>query len=48
VAREYGLPAVVGCDMATTAIRDGARVEVDGDAGQVRVALRSEPALDSA
>jgi phosphoenolpyruvate synthase/pyruvate phosphate dikinase len=45
VAREYGLPAVVGCDIATTAIRDGARVEVDGDAGRVRVALRHEPAL---
>jgi phosphohistidine swiveling domain-containing protein len=39
VAREYRLPAVVGCDVATTAIRDGARVEVDGDAGRVRVAL---------
>jgi rifampicin phosphotransferase len=42
VAREYRLPAVVGCDVATTAIRDGARVEVDGDAGSVRVSL-SEP-----
>jgi phosphohistidine swiveling domain-containing protein len=40
VAREYGLPAVVGCDVATSAIQDGARVEVDGDAGRVRVALR--------
>jgi pyruvate,water dikinase len=37
VAREYRLPAVVGCDVATTAIRDGARVEVDGDTGKVRV-----------
>jgi rifampicin phosphotransferase len=42
VAREYRLPAVVGCDVATTAIRDGTRVEVDGDAGRVRVSL-SEP-----
>jgi pyruvate,water dikinase len=42
VAREYRLPAVVGCDVATTPIRDGARVEVDGDAGRVRVTL-SEP-----
>lgn len=40
VAREYGLPAVVGCDVATSTIRDGARVEVDGDAGQVRVRPR--------
>jgi rifampicin phosphotransferase len=47
VAREYGLPAVVGCDVATSAIRDGARVEVDGDAGSVRVTLGREPALGS-
>ena len=47
VAREYGLPAVVGCDVATSAIQDGARVEVDGDSGQVRVALRSDAAVDS-
>jgi rifampicin phosphotransferase len=46
VAREYRLPAVVGCDVATSAIRDGARVEVDGDAGRVRVTLGREPALD--
>jgi phosphohistidine swiveling domain-containing protein len=37
VAREYGLPAVVGCELATRAIHDGARVEVDGGAGEVRV-----------
>ena len=47
VAREYRLPAVVGCDVATSAIRDGARVEVDGDAGSVRVTLGREPALGS-
>jgi phosphohistidine swiveling domain-containing protein len=37
VAREYGIPAVVGTGCGTSAIRDGARVEVDGDAGIVRV-----------
>jgi rifampicin phosphotransferase len=37
VAREYGIPAVVGTREATAAIADGARVEVDGDAGVVRV-----------
>jgi phosphohistidine swiveling domain-containing protein len=37
VAREYGIPAVVGAATATTAIRDGDIVEVDGDAGTVRV-----------
>ncbi len=35
VAREYGLPAVVGCGEAMTEIADGARVRVDGDAGAV-------------
>lgn len=35
-AREYGIPAVVGADGATTAIRDGEPVEVDGTAGVVR------------
>ncbi|MCC6628959.1 MAG: hypothetical protein IT340_16340 [Chloroflexi bacterium] len=37
VAREYGIPAVVGADRATTAIRDGQLVEVDGSGGQVRL-----------
>ena len=37
VAREYRLPAVVGADVATTTIPDGARVEIDGDAGVVRI-----------
>jgi pyruvate,water dikinase len=37
VAREYGIPAVVGTARATATIRDGQRVEVDGDAGLVRL-----------
>ncbi|MDP6606348.1 MAG: PEP-utilizing enzyme [Dehalococcoidia bacterium] len=37
VAREYGIPAVVGTGNATTAIPDGALVEVDGVAGVVRI-----------
>jgi pyruvate,water dikinase len=37
VAREYGIPAVVGAGNATTAIRDGQIVEVDGDTGVVRI-----------
>ena len=37
VAREYGIPAVVGVGRATTAIADGQLIEVDGDAGVVRV-----------
>jgi pyruvate,water dikinase len=35
VAREYGLPAVVGCGGATRAITTGARVRVDGGTGEV-------------
>ena len=37
VAREYGLPAVVGCTDATSVIPDGASVSVDGSAGQAEV-----------
>jgi pyruvate,water dikinase len=37
VAREYGIPAVVGTLRATSTIADGARVEVDGTRGRVRV-----------
>ena len=37
VARELGIPAVVGCGTATTVIRDGDRVRVDGSAGVVQV-----------
>lgn len=37
VAREYGIPAVVGVGMGTAVIQDGQLVEVDGDAGTVRI-----------
>lgn len=37
VAREYGIPGVVGTREATTMIPDGARVRVDGTAGEVHV-----------
>jgi pyruvate,water dikinase len=42
VAREYRIPAVVGAAMATATIRDGQTVEVDGDAGIVRVLSENE------
>lgn len=38
VAREYGIPAVVGTGRATKTFQDGQLLEVDGDAGVVRVA----------
>jgi phosphohistidine swiveling domain-containing protein len=37
VSREYGIPGVVGTRDATERIRDGIRVRVDGDAGEVTV-----------
>jgi pyruvate,water dikinase len=37
VAREYGIPAVVGAGTATTVIQDGQMVEVNGQAGTVRI-----------
>ena len=36
VAREFGVPAVVGCGVALATLRDGELVEVDGDHGTVR------------
>jgi phosphoenolpyruvate synthase/pyruvate phosphate dikinase len=35
VAREYGIPAVLGTGAATERLRDGQQVTVDGDAGTV-------------
>jgi rifampicin phosphotransferase len=35
VAREYGLPAVVGCAGAVEAIKTGNRIRVDGEKGEV-------------
>jgi rifampicin phosphotransferase len=37
VAREYGIPAVVGVHQATTRLVDGQRVRVDGSVGRVTV-----------
>jgi pyruvate,water dikinase len=37
VAREYGIPGVVGTREATERIADGARVRIDGKAGEVTV-----------
>lgn len=37
VARESGIPAVVGCNDATVRIKDGMRVRVNGSTGEVAV-----------
>jgi pyruvate,water dikinase len=42
VAREYGLPAVVGTGTATQKIRDGQRIRVDGGRGVVTILQEHE------
>jgi pyruvate,water dikinase len=37
IAREYGIPAVVGVAGATSRIASGARIRVDGDRGCVEI-----------
>ena len=37
VAREYGIPAVVGVHQATTRLKDGQRIRIDGTAGKIVV-----------
>jgi pyruvate,water dikinase len=37
IAREYGLPAVVGVEQATRLIRDGQRIRVNGTAGYIEL-----------
>ena len=37
IAREYGLPAVVGMDNATKLIKDGQRIRVNGTDGYVEI-----------
>jgi pyruvate,water dikinase len=47
VAREYGLPAVVGTGSATQRIKDGQRIRVDGGRGTVTI-LDDENVLEDA
>jgi rifampicin phosphotransferase len=35
VAREYGIPAIVGVDQATSRLRSGQRIRIDGSSGQI-------------
>jgi pyruvate,water dikinase len=39
IAREYGLPAVVGVENATKLIKDGQRIRVNGTEGYVEILL---------
>jgi len=42
VAREYGKPCVAGISDVTTLLIDGQTVEVDGNAGTVRIIENNE------
>src|SRR5207244_10758540 len=37
VAREYGLPTVVGAHAATRVVLDGVRIHIDGGTGEIRI-----------
>lgn len=37
IAREYGIPAVVGIEQATGIIKDGAPIRVNGNEGYVQI-----------
>jgi phosphohistidine swiveling domain-containing protein len=41
VCREYGVPSVTGCGIATAAIKTGDIVKVDGDSGVVTIVERA-------
>jgi phosphohistidine swiveling domain-containing protein len=48
VAREFGVPAVVGVEGATRRLRGGERVSVDGDTGEVVILAAAEGAAPHA
>ena len=48
LAREYGIPAVVGTSVATSTIRTGDRIRVDGDTGVVEILSDATPAAAAA
>lgn len=43
VAREYGIPALVGVDQATTRLPTGTLVELDGSSGSLRILENAPP-----
>ena len=48
VARELGIPCVVGTKVATQVLKDGDLVEVDADKGEVRILGRNSTIKDNA
>jgi len=45
IAREYGLPAVVGVEHATRLIEDGQRIRVHGTDGYIEILRRGHRSL---
>ena len=43
IAREFGVPAVVGTGSATSRLRDGDLVRIDGSTGRVEIQERGHP-----
>ena len=37
ISRELGIPCIVGCKIATKALKDGMKIEVDTEKGIVRI-----------
>ena len=48
VAREYGIPAVVGVDRATERLRTGQHVALNGSTGEIRLLDEAEAAQPEA
>lgn len=46
VARELGVPCVIGCKNGTKVLRTGDRIRVDGNAGTVEILERAAPSAD--
>jgi len=46
VAREYGIPAVVGVHQATQRLQDGQRIRLDGTTGKI-VVLRETDDMEN-
>jgi pyruvate,water dikinase len=44
VAREYGIPAVVGVNQATSRLQSGQRIRVNGSTGQITLLDDDKPA----
>ena len=48
VAREYGIPAIVGVHEATTRLRTGQRIRIDGSSGVITLETEAQPAAEPA